>query len=38
LLLTVAFVSLALAVVLTLWSMWKYLEVMLNAESKDAAQ
>ena len=38
LLLIVAFISLALAVVLTLWSMWKYLEVMLKAEARDAAQ
>ena len=34
LLLIVAFISLALAVVLTLWSMWKYLEVMLKAEAR----
>ena len=33
-LLIVAFISLALAVVLTLWSMWKYLEVMLKAETR----
>lgn len=38
LLLIVAFISLALAVVLTLWSMWKYLEVMLKLEARDAAQ
>ena len=38
LLLIVAFTSLALAVVLTLWSMWKYLEVMLKAEARDSAQ
>ena len=37
LLLIAAFISLALAVVLTLWSMWKYLEVMLKAEARDAA-
>ena len=35
LLLIIAFISLALAVVLTLWSMWKYLEVMLKQEPKD---
>ena len=38
LLLIVALISLALAVLLTLWSMWKYLEVMLKAEAKDAEQ
>ena len=38
LLLIVAFISLALAVVLTLWSMWEYLGVMLNAEAKDVSQ
>jgi CDP-diacylglycerol--glycerol-3-phosphate 3-phosphatidyltransferase len=34
LLLVVAFISLGLAVALTLWSMWKYLEVMLRHEIK----
>ena len=38
LLLTVAFISLGFAVVLTLWSMWKYLEVMLAAEAGDQNQ
>ena len=35
LLLILAFVCLGLAVILTLWSMWKYLEVMLKAEVAD---
>ena len=33
LLLIVAFISLALAVVLTLWSMWKYLKIIFKAET-----
>ena len=38
LLLIIAFISLALAVVLTLWSMWKYLEVTLQTEARDPAE
>ena len=38
LLLIVAFISLGLAVALTLWSMWKYLEVMLRQEIKSEVQ
>ena len=38
LLLIVAFISLGLAVALTLWSMWKYLEVMLRQEIKVEVQ